>query len=238
MKHRKMRIIIILIIIICMIILIPLIRKRMLLYQVRDKFLGKVYDISRNGNYYTVYHYKMVGKDDIITSDVLTEIYAKDGESMRIYRFDNEDGTTSESIMLMKDGYEYNILGRSDGSVQGIYRPIQWFNKIDTNNAIGDLLLNVFHNGHFEKVEEGTYKGKDCYILTVGYDIDIKDTIYVNPETYLPSKMESVDSENGFYEEYEWLTLEVGNVKKLPEYDLDIIKENSVSALELENREQ
>lgn len=237
MKHRK-RIIVIIIFIIILIVMVPLIRKKILFYQVRDRFLATIYDVKRNGNFYAVFHYKMQESNQITTSDGLTEVYAKDGENMIIRYFENEDGTNSKTIFFMKDGYEYSILEKSDGNVSGVYRPIQWFNKINTENVIGNLLLNVFQDGEVKKIEEGEYKGKECYILTVKYDTAIEDTIYIDQETYLPYKIISVDSETGFYEENEWITLELNTVKELPEYDLEMIKENAVPALEQENSQE
>ena len=237
MKHKKIKILIIILVIVLAIVIVPILRKRIWIYQVKDKFLGTIYDIKRNGNYHTVYFYKMKDNDNILASDARIEIYAKDGESVQINDFDNTDGTTSKTTIIIKDGYEYDILERSDGAVNGIYRPIQWFHKINTNNVIGDLLANVIYNGHFKTMKEGKYKQKDCYIATVEYDdIEAQDTVYIDKETYLPIKIES-NPEDGLYEEYEWVTLEVGTVRQLPEYDLKEIEEHAVSALELNEKE-
>lgn len=233
---KMKRIILLVIALIVVIALVPIIRNRILFYQVKDKVLANIYEVKREGNYHIIYHEISKDLEHDETYDQVSEIFGKDGKSITIRP--SEENRFSQIVTIENKDETFSFWEYED-KINGIIqiRSI-YFNDISNPRNVNISVLDEIFQAKFKKIEKGTYKGKDCYIAKLEYEYEdgVTETVYINPETYFPYGLESEDRNINYAYEYEWLTVELGTVDKLPEYDLDKIRANAVSAEEYENQ--
>lgn len=231
MKLNRFKIIIAIIIVVLVIILIPIVKNRIMFYQVKNKLLANLYEIQRNGNFHISYISTTKYNGEIFKD--YNEEYGKDGIGFSKRKMDNDDnsfiiytGLNEIANISEQNDCIYGGIVPSSVFETGIYFPVA--------NIANYVLYDEYK---FQKVEKGTYKGKNCYIVEIAFVADsLEDTheekakLYIDPEKYLPYG--SIYKINEETTEIEYETIEIGTVEEIPfSYDIEKIKEKSVSQI-------
>lgn len=163
MKLNRFKILVFLVIVILLIILIPNIKNKIMYYKVRDKFLAAIYEVNRNGNFHIVENVSLIMNDGNSLKEII-ENYGKNGITY-----------SKNTILTEMNGDEYNTIshmyfGLTDTlhlseAESKIYGGIIPNDVMDTKSKTAGIAKVGLESCKFSKIEKGTYKGKDCYVI-------------------------------------------------------------------------
>ena len=225
MKLNRFKILMFLIIIVLLIMLIPIIKNKIMYYKVKDKFLATIYELDRNGNFHIIQKTKIKNS---MTADIeqTVESYGKDGISYYINSsLTKMNGKEYNSVSYVYYGLKDTVhMSESDGEFHGGIIPSD---VMSVAKPVANVGARMFEDCRFNKIEKGTYNGKDCYIIEVDWEeYSEKLTVYVDPETYIPYGMKH--DTDGQIEDTEYLIIEIGTVEELPiKINIEELKENA-----------
>ena len=216
MKYKK--IIIIIIITILIVILVPFIKNKIMLYNVKNNYYKAITNLNRSGNFHIIVtNYNEENK-------MLREYFGKDGTIITLDYDKNDDvdiiriGSFDKNILIYPKRKEYINHSLDDElNMESFYK---------TFNATGEtpyIYYGSQNNINVKSIKEGKYNKKECYILEIIVDKEKKQKVYIDKKNYLPL-LEITDIEDEYSNVHikrEYNLIEIGKVTELPQYNLD-----------------
>lgn len=221
MKNKKIRIVIGFVL---LVIFVTFLYKKIMFYEVKSKFLSKIYELNRNGNYHLIYK--------SLNDGSTTEILAKDGKSIEMTSYKSEDGLTK--IIQVEDMNGHIFIDENEKTYIKSTHEINNYKSDSLGYQFPRMLLfqdTLFSKDlKINKIENGEYEGRKCFIMEVLIeDSKIKRIIYIDSETYIPLKSKTISYLHSPTETVEdeiiFQEISVGTVEELPEINLDEYEE-------------